>query len=282
MKKMTFFCFLLLITLLAAIPAASSEETVLTVGEEKVSHDEILYLIGIELGESDALAAVAAREMSLDERAVFLDRVSMALLFSRGAILKGIHLDPRIAAQIRWNQINLLANAYIASLSHRLSFEEKDVRAYYEKHREKYVRKSRARVRQIFTFTEEKSRSALLAVLSGEDFSSVAARFGDENSTAAAAGADAWIDEGELPESLNKLVFTIPLRSVSGPVEAGRGYFIVEVLERIDGGTLTFGEAREMVRSDLEHSVLSAEAATLRKRYPVTSSPELMGQPHGR
>ncbi|NCB17827.1 MAG: hypothetical protein EOM65_16845, partial [Synergistales bacterium] len=96
----TVFCTLLVLVLLAAIPASGAGDTVLTVGDEKVSTDEILYLLGLELGGNDALAALAAKKMTEEERTGFLDRVSMALLFSRGAVLKGLHLDPKIAAQI--------------------------------------------------------------------------------------------------------------------------------------------------------------------------------------
>ena len=74
------FCTILVFLLLAAVPSTVAAETALMVGDEKVSTDEILYLLGLELGGSDALAAAAqatislqmilAREIEANDRAV--------------------------------------------------------------------------------------------------------------------------------------------------------------------------------------------------------------------
>ncbi|MBL3539629.1 peptidylprolyl isomerase [Aminivibrio sp.] len=278
MKRRIRNAFCTLLVLLAAASAAGAAETVLAVGDEKVSAEEILYLLGLEFGGNDALAALAAKEMTDEELNGFLGRVSMALLFSRGAVLKGLHLDPRIAAQIRWNQINLLANAYIASLAPRLAFGEKELKAAYEKNRKKYVRKGSARIRHIFVTSEEKGRSALLALLSGEDFFSVAGRFSEDPASFPSGGDARWVEEGTLPASLDRLVFSVPLNTVLGPVEAGDGFCIFEVLERKEPRSLTFAEAKKLVTADLEQSVLSEEAASLAGRFPVVSSPDILGR----
>ncbi len=52
MNHRTTLCLLLLLAFLAAVPAAGSEEAVLTVGDDKVSVDEVLYLLGLEIGET--------------------------------------------------------------------------------------------------------------------------------------------------------------------------------------------------------------------------------------
>ena len=44
------FCTILVFLLLAAVPSTVAAETALMVGDEKVSTDEILYLLGLELG----------------------------------------------------------------------------------------------------------------------------------------------------------------------------------------------------------------------------------------
>jgi len=277
MNHRTTLCLLLLLAFLAAVPAAGSEEAVLTVGDDKVSVDEVLYLLGLEIGGNDALAALRMKEMTEEERGDFLERVSTALLFYRGAVLKGLHLDPKIAAQLRWNQVNLLANTYIASLAPRLAFGEKELKAAYEKNREKYVRKGSARIRHIFVTSKEKGRSALLALLSGEDFFSVAGRLSEDSASSASGGEAGWIEEGTLPESLDRLVFSAPINTVLGPVEAGAGFYIFEVLERREGRSLSFTEAKKLITADLEKAVLSGEAASLRKRFPVVSRPDALG-----
>lgn len=268
------FISLAIITGLLFPPAVAwgNENIALAVGDEKVSADEIFYLMGVELGGSDALGAVTIRAMSRDEQAAFLERVSMAMLFSRGAILKGLQLDPKIAAQLRWNQINLLANAYIASLAPRLAFSEKDLRAYYGKNAPKYITTDKVKIRQMNLASDEEGRSALLALLSGEDFFSVAGRMGREGDSEAR-----WVEEGALPEPLDKLLSGSSPGDFLGPLKIQGCLQIVEFLERKAGRRLIFDEAREMVRADMEKDVLDGEVISLTKRFPATLRPEALG-----
>lgn len=271
-----FLSMLLLLTFAGGVVLA--QETVVTVGDDKVSSDEILYLLGLEVGGDDAIAALVARQMSPAERETFVDRVVSALLFARGAILKGLHLDPRIAAQLRWNQINLLAGAYIGTLSPRLVFEEKELKAFYEKNKERYYQKEEARIRHIFTADERKARSALIHLLAGEDFASVAKSFSADFTTAKTGGELGWIRKGVLPKELDDLVFAAPLRTVRGPVETEYGFHVLEVLERREYRPLTFAEACEMVRADLKRHVLLSEVSSLQKRFQVTINPGALGR----
>lgn len=274
MQKTVFI--LLAAALLLAAPALAGPP-VLTVGDEKVSLDEVYYLMGLELGGSEALASLAAAGMSMEEREIFLDRISRAVLFYRGAILKGLHLDPKISAQLRWNQINLLANAYLASLEPRLAFTESDLRAHYEKNRKKYIRADSARVRLLFTPDEGRARSALLAVIAGEGFDRAAERFGERNALLPPEKTFAWFKRGELPAALDELAFTLPPGKAAGPAEARGGYWVIEVMERKNGGDLSFTDARERVREELEELILAGEISSLKKRFPVTANPGLLG-----
>lgn len=273
MKKQ--ISLILVILVLAASPAAGSQA--LAVGDEKVSVDEVYYLMGLELGGSEALASLTAAGMSPEERVAFLKRISRAVLFYRGAILKGLHLDPKISAQLRWNQINLLANAYLASLEPKLNFTEARLKERYNKNRSRYTRPDSARVRLMFSPDEGRVRSALIAVLSGEPFETAAERFGEKNYLMPPENSFAWFKKGELPEPLDKAAFNLPLSKVSGPVEAPGGYWLVEAMERKKGGVLSFAEARDMVREDLEEEILAGEIASLEKRFPVTMNPSLLG-----
>lgn len=276
MKKRTLLAAILCLFLAAPALPAGAGEAPLTVGEEKVSLDEVYYLMGLELGGSEALAALAAREMTPEEREELLDRISRAVLFSRGAILKGLHLDPKIAAQLRWNQINLLANAYLASLAPRLAVSEGQLRSHYEKNIKNYVLRDRARVRLIFSADEGRARSALLSLLSGEDFETAAESFGEKHGLIPPENSFAWFERGELPEALDRLAFSAPLGKVAGPAEGPGGYWLIQTVERKKGGALSFEEAREMIKKELEKQVLDGEIHSLKKRYPVTLAPRLL------
>lgn len=271
MKKLFFLLVFILCLIFSPSLAKGYEKVALIVGDEKVTADEIFYLMGLDLGGRDDLGAVTVRAMSRDEKTAFLERVSMAILFSRGAVLKGLQLDPKIAAQLRWNQINLLANAYIASLAPRLDFGEKDLAAYYKKKSEKYILKDKVKIRQMNLTSEEEGRSALLALLSGEEFSSVSSRLGKDGDS-----EGRWVEEKDLPEGLRKILSDSSPGDILGPLKIQGDLRIVEFLERKGGRKLTFDEAREIVRADMEKEVLNGEVASLLKRFPATLRPEVL------
>ena len=271
MKKLFFLLVFILWLIFSPSLAKGYEKVALIVGDEKVTADEIFYLMGLDLGGRDDLGAVAMRTMSRDEQTAFLERVSMAMLFSRGAVLKGLQLDPKIAAQLRWNQINLLANAYIASLAPRLLFDEKDLAAHYKEKGEKYILKAKVKIRQMNLTSEEEGRSALLALLSGEEFSSVSNRLGKDGDT-----EGRWVDDDALPEALRKILFDSSPGDILGPLKIQGDLRIVEFLERKGGRKLTFDEAREIVKADMEKEVLDGEVESLSKRFPATLRPEVL------
>ncbi|MDI9370967.1 MAG: hypothetical protein GX181_08890 [Synergistaceae bacterium] len=257
---------------------ASDNMTVLVVDDETVTVDEILYLLGLGSGGGGSAAALLAGQMTPEETSAFIEQVARAVLFSKGAIIRGLHLDPEVAAKIKWSRINTLAEAYVGSMAPSLSFTEGQLRAYYDEHRERYVEKEMVRARHILTRTEEQARTVLLRLFAGEDFSVVAAGASTDESTAKRGGELGWLGMGELPEPLGSAVFSASLQKPSGPVETGYGYHIFEALERKRARPFTFDEIRDRVMADMAEEKLLSEAASLGRRFPVSSDPAVLSQ----
>lgn len=274
------FLFLLLLSFLGSQPlaafAAAGKEIVLTVDDERVSVDEFFYLLGLQSGAGTTGAPLLAARMTPTERDAFLEQVARAILFSKGAIIRGLHLDPGVSARIRWNRINTLAEAYIGSMASSLSFDEKALRIHFENNRQKYRQEETVRFRHIFTTEEGNARTALLRILSGEAFAEVASSLSVEYTTAETGGDMGWVSRGSLPENLEEAVFSAPLQSVLGPVKTKYGYHVFEVLERRHARLLSFEEVRDTVRAELVEHVMASEAASLKKRFPVLSVPSAL------
>lgn len=267
--------FLTLLVLVWAAPTAA-EAPVLTVDDEQVSVDEVLYLLGAESGAGDQAASLLAGQMTEDEMDAFLMQISRAILFSKGAIIRGLHLDPGVAARIRWARINALAEAYVGSMAPDLDFSEKQMRTYFEQHRDAYVQKERAHVRHILLEDEDSASTVLLRLFSGEDFQAVASSMSKDSATSQKGGDLGWVGRGELPGPLDDAVFSAPLKSASGPVRTGYGLHVFEVVERTRTRQLSFAEALDMVRADMTEEVMASETASLARRFQVQSDPDII------
>ena len=255
--------FLTLLVLVWAAPTAA-EAPVLTVDDEQVSVDEVLYLLGAESGAGAQAASLLAGQMTEDEMDAFLMQISRAILFSKGAIIRGLHLDPGVAARIRWARINALAEAYVGSMAPDLDFSEKQMRTYFEQHRDAYVQKERAHVRHILLEDEDSASTVLLRLFSGEDFQAVASSMSKDSATSQKGGDLGWVGRGELPGPLDDAVFSAPLKSASGPVRTGYGLHVFEVVERTRMRQLSFAEA------------MASETASLARRFQVQSDPDII------
>ncbi len=267
--------FLTLLVLVWAAPTAA-EAPVLTVDDEQVSVDEVLYLLGAESGAGDQAASLLAGQMTEDEMDAFLMQISRAILFSKGAIIRGLHLDPGVAARIRWARINALAEAYVGSMAPDLDFSEKQMRTYFEQHRDAYVQKERAHVRHILLEDEDSASTVLLRLISGEDFQAVASSMSKDSATSQKGGDLGWVGRGELPGPLDDAVFSAPLKSASGPVRTGYGLHVFEVVERTRMRQLPFAEALDMVRADMTEEAMASETASLARRFQVQSDPDII------
>jgi parvulin-like peptidyl-prolyl isomerase len=116
-------------------------------------------------------------------------------------------------------------------------------------------------------------------VLAGEDFAVLASEFSEE-SDAARNRAEYLASKAQvtLPE-LREALFGLPLGQLSEVIVTDLGLYLVQVLERPTPGKVTFQEAREEIRSLLEHQEtqkrLPAWIETLKHEFEVVVGSDL-------
>lgn len=101
----------------ATLVSAAGRGPVVTVGSEKVEEAELIRLIVDQTGADESMTPFVLAQLPLEDRETFAQQVVTALLLSEAARTKGIDLDPAVASQLRWNAVNILAQAYISSIS---------------------------------------------------------------------------------------------------------------------------------------------------------------------
>jgi len=84
------------------------------------------------------------------------------------------------------------------------------------------------------------------AVASGADFAALAKRY-SEDPNAADGGAMGWIAQGDLMPELDTALFSVPVGSVSEPIQTRLGFHLVKVEERRTASDLSVADANRAV-----------------------------------
>jgi hypothetical protein len=109
MKALVLAVFAILMAVTLA--QAADRGPVIKAGSETVGEEELVNLIVEQSGANQMMKPFVLAQMSLEDRESFAQQVSVALLLSEAAKNRGLHLDPAVASQLRWNAVNVLAQA---------------------------------------------------------------------------------------------------------------------------------------------------------------------------
>jgi parvulin-like peptidyl-prolyl isomerase len=156
-----------------------------------------------------------------------------------------------------------------------------DIKAYYDSHPDEFRRPAMVRFKQIVTRTREEADNLQRRLAQGGD---MAATVAQSSKIPASAGSSepGWFAKGDLDESIEKVVFSLPIGKVSGVIETPYGFHIFEVLGRKPEGVRSLHEAMKEIETNLRAERLEAFYSEwlqiLRKDIPVKIDRELLKQ----
>ena len=144
----------------------------------------------------------------------------------------------------------------------RIVIPRADIEAYYEEHKEEFVRSEGIHLLEIFISTENKTGEELeeakkkaddvqKRVQKGEPFREMAKRYSENEETAAAGGDIGIWRRGQLRKEIEDVVFAANKGFISDLIETGNGLLILRVEEKFREGQATLDESREEIRNRL-------------------------------
>ncbi|HPA58396.1 MAG TPA: peptidylprolyl isomerase [Synergistales bacterium] len=267
MKSLSRKILLLAVAVTFAIPAlagAADRGPVISAGGETVSEQEMIRLIMDQSGADSMMAPFVLAQLSLEDRETFARQVSMALLLSEAALRKGLQLDPSVSVQLRWNAVNILAQAYVASVSSKWDLGRPALEAWFSSHEEDYMEPESVRVRHILVASEKEAVDVLLKVYAKEaDFGMVAAENSIDPGSARSGGDLGWVYRGQTVPEFDGLAFSLEPGRIGGPVETKFGWHVLQVLEKRPARSFTFDEVLPRVREDMQQHYFELEVQRL-------------------
>ncbi len=132
----------------------------------------------------------------------------------------------------------------------RVTVTDEEVSSYYRSHSKEGLSKERVHLSQIVLPDREKAEAVLQRLKNGEDFAAVAREV--STGPEAEKGGDMGVfSRGVLPETFDRVVFSVPPGRISRVVETPYGFHIFKVLEKERGGESVSAREREKVRVKL-------------------------------
>ncbi|MDO5115887.1 MAG: peptidylprolyl isomerase [Synergistaceae bacterium] len=253
----------------AAFAAVSEEETAVVVGNESLSPKEVVEVLQSSSGGNAMMVGLMLTQATLAERAEMVKQMADAMLFAEGARLDGLERREDVAFRLKWQRVQLLLEAYLQEISQKWDLSEKAMKKYYSTHKDEFMQAAGAHIRHILTSSEKDATDAILDIFRDKDFAKTAEKFSRDTNSAARGGDLGWVDNGLLPEALDKEVQKARENSLVGPVKSDMGWHVLEVLERRPARQLTFEEAKNEIVQRMQMSYIARELDDLRKRIKV-------------
>lgn len=146
----------------------------------------------------------------------------------------------------------------------RVTVSDEEVRAYYQQSgRQISGGATTAHLRQILLeapenapaqLVEEKRKVAakvLELARGGRSFTELAKAYSDDAATKADGGDLGWVGPGMLVDPLDQVVAGMDPGDLRGPIRAGRGFYVLELVERKQADLRPFEEVKEQLRRQL-------------------------------
>lgn len=143
---------------------------------------------------------------------------------------------------------------------------EEAVAEYYEARALDFMAPELRKLRQIFlkgSESDEQARALYKRLQEGEDFAELAREHSQDELSRSRGGQIGWVAEGDLPEDLAALVFSLDPGNVSEPIKTERGVYLLDVQELEPARLQSLEEVRDQVveqarRADLEDRYAAA------------------------
>ncbi len=209
--------------------------------------------------------------------------ISLLSLAARDAKLDQ---DPKIKAKIEEITKQILAQAYLEKTFAGVEkVSEKELRTYYETHKEKFRKPASIRARHILIEVPQnaspkeekealkKAKELRARLLKGEDFAKLAREYSADPGTKNRGGDLGFFTRGQMVKEFEEVAFKLKPGEISQPVRTAFGYHIIKVEEIREAKQQKYEEVKEKVRQELtqarEEAALQKVLRELQKKYPA-------------
>ena len=187
--------------------------------------------------------------------------VNLSLLALAGK-KEGLDKDPEVKKELIEIEKSILAKKYFEKKAKKLNINEREIKKYYKKNKERYKEPEGVHVKHILIYIPkdadkaaekkalEKAKQIRAQILKGAKFEELAKIYSDDAGSKKKGGDLGIIKKGQTIPEFEKVIFKLKPGEISRPIRSSYGYHIVKVEEKIPEKILPFEEVKDLVKRD--------------------------------
>ena len=153
----------------------------------------------------------------------------------------------------------------------RIDPAEEEVRAYYQRHKDRFEISERIHIMEIFVSSRQEAEATLQEIAAGEEMEEVVRRYSVRSSRIRRSGGRIQLMRPEMYGNVGLAAQEAEVGEIVGPVKTAQGYSVFKVLKKIPAQPLSFEEAKgraaEHLRKELSKQGFEALLRQLNSRY---------------
>ena len=245
----------------------ATDETVATVGDEKITKDE-LYEVLVQSAGQQALTAmiddkVVLLELKKEKVSVSDKEVDAELAIyvenagGQEAFDAALKQNTMTEKEFKQNIIDYLSIRKI--IEPRIEITDEDIKAYFEENKESFNEQEQVTASHILVEDETTANKVAKKLADGEDFAALAKEFSTDTLSAENGGELGFFPRGKMVAEFEEVAFSMKVDAISDPVKTEHGYHIIHVTDKIAAKDAVFNDHKEEIKGLLLEEGVQAE-----------------------
>lgn len=246
---------------------ASTDETVATVGDEKITKDE-LYEVLVQSAGQEALTAmiddkVVALELNKENVSISDKEVDAELAIyvenagGQEAFDAALKQNTMTEKEFKTNIIDYLSIRKI--IEPRIEITDEDIKAYFEENKDSFNKEEQVTASHILVADEATANKVAKKLADGEEFATLAKEFSTDTMSAENGGELGIFPRGKMVPEFEEVAFSMKVDAISDPVKTEHGYHIIHLTDKQAAKEAVFSESKELVKGLLLEEGVQAE-----------------------
>jgi parvulin-like peptidyl-prolyl isomerase len=196
---------------------------------------------------------------------------------------KGLENSPEYKRKVAdFQKLTLISVLLEKEIEDKAKVTDKEVKDYYEAHKNEFVANGKVRASHILVKTEDEANKIFDQIKKGGDFAKIAREKSLDTGSAKNGGDLGFFSRGQMVPEFERVAFTLKKGEVSTPVKTAYGYHIIKVTDKKEGTLMDFEKVKDVLTQKMtaqkQKELFDSYMTTLKNSYKPEINKEVLAK----